>query len=198
MTRASPRSRKAYLDALERQRLLKAEQRATERRARQEVETGVSETVALGQARGEEFDAPTARDGRQKPVRRLSGIDWLQRQGVLSEGMMRAARDYADTWERAQGDDSIKSALAMSERVDGGPGAPSFAQSAKRLMASKRLAEMHRALGPANGLLRAVEDVFGRGMTPRQASRNGQEAAATQALAIAGLTLIASHMGHLK
>ena len=78
-------SRAAYLARLERERLIRVEQQGRARLEARQVAEGVAETVALSQARGAQFEAPPAARGeRQRPYRRLAGLDWLLRKGRLT------------------------------------------------------------------------------------------------------------------
>lgn len=186
------RSRHDYIAQLERKRLLRLERLERERQEREEVSQGVGETVSLGAERGEAFDVPKSRRGeRAKPVRRLTGIDWLERQGRLKEPLLTLARLYGKRYREANEAAPLKSCLA--ERAAGsGPPSPEVtaALAARRAVAASRLAVMRQHLAFEPSLVQALDLICGQEMTPREATRNGAEAARLEGLLMAALGII--------
>ena len=88
-------SRKAELARLERERLLRLEERARVRREALAVNEGVSETVTLSRARGSGVAAPSGARG-ESPYRRLAGLDWLSKKGRLNPAQRLAGGPKCD------------------------------------------------------------------------------------------------------
>ena len=186
-------SRHDYIAGLERKRLARLETRARERREREEVEAGVAESVNLGLSRGEAFDAPEPGKGaRTRPVRRMSGLGWLAKQGRMPPDLKRIGETYGDAYRVAQGEDSIRSCIGDTN--GGGSSVirmpPSFILVRMRQRARDDLAGMRARLGNEQSLIQAMDLICGDEKTPREASKNGADAAALEALLMAALRLL--------
>ena len=94
----------------EKRRLLEQERLQRERRDRQEVGAGIAERVGLGSERGEAFEnLRPVRKGRQPPVRRQTGLEWLAKKGRLTEGQLKAGEAYGEAWRMAAAEPRLKS-----------------------------------------------------------------------------------------
>lgn len=173
-------SRTAYLARLERERLLTAERRGKARLEAREVAEGVEETVALSLARGAAIEAPDGRRGeREKPYRRMTGLDWLARRGVLTDAQKAMGERYGACYRQARGGGSIGSTLDIKPGLgmaDGRPLANVVAQAEANLQASQRLARYRRRLHDQAALVAACDMICGEEMTPREATGHDRQA----------------------
>lgn len=177
--KASPRER------LEARRYVARQEQAATRE-------GIAERVTLGEGRGEGFAVPRQVPGRAPPVRRLSGLAWLANKGRLSPLQMRAGLAYAEAYQGAQPPPGLRSTL--DDTVGGRAGIDFAALQAamrRRLIHEARLARFRRKLGHQTDLLRALDTICGDEKTPREATANGQDAHALEAVLRVGLDLLA-------
>lgn len=187
----------AHVEARARQRAAAQAARDVAKAHQAQVDTGVTETVNLGSERGEAFDVPASTvPGRQKPVRRLSGVEWLHRQGKLSERRQRASEAYLAAYQGAMSVDGLRSCLGDHTPGNGNkPVAHLIASAEARARAIHTLRGHHRALMHQQDLIVACDLIVGQGKTPREASVNGAQAARLEGLVLVALDLIAVGMG---
>jgi len=187
----------AIIEARSRQRAAAQASREAAKAHQAQVDGGVSETIALGTQRGEVFDVPKDTvPGRQKPVRRLSGVEWLGRQGKLSERRQRASEAYLEAYQGAMSVDGLRSCLGEHTPGNGNkPVARIIASAEARARSVHDLRALHRALMHQEDLIIACDLIVGQGKTPREASVNGQQAARLEALTLVALDLIAVSIG---
>jgi len=164
-------SRAAYLARLERERLVRAEQQGRARRAAREVEEGVAESMALSRARGAEFEAPEpARGERQRPYRRLAGLEWLARKGRLTPAQKAADERYGECYRRARGEIAIGSTLDI--RPGGAAETPLtaiIARAEANTRARDALMQFRARLSRQPTLVSACDMICGEELTPREA-----------------------------
>lgn len=169
-------SRAAYLARLERERLMRAEQQGRARLEARRVAEGVAETVALSAARGAEFEAPpVARGERQRPYRRLAGLDWLLRKGRLTTAQKAAGERYGRCYRVAQG------AVAIASTLDVRPGGAAetpltavIARAEANARARDALDDYRETLRRQPSLVAACDMICGEELTPREAARGGE------------------------
>lgn len=168
-------SRAAYLARLERERLGRVEQQGRARLEARRVAEGVAETVALSAARGAEFEAPAVvRGERQRPYRRLAGLDWLHRKGRLSAAQRAAGERYGRCYRVAQGEVAIASTLDV--RPGGAAEAPLTAVIARaeaNARARDALRGYRETLRRQPSLVAACDMICGEELTPREAVHGG-------------------------
>ncbi len=184
-------SRKAELARLERERLLRLEERAKVRREALAVTEGVSETVALSRARGSGVAAPSGARG-ESPYRRLAGLDWLSKKGRLNLAQRMAGERYGACWRRAVAEARIASTLA---EPNGGYGSGTplnviIAQAEGRAQAEARLAFYRRKLGGQPDLVAACDAICGRELTPREVAGSEREVVKIEAVLGVALDLL--------
>lgn len=183
-----------------RQRLNVLATREAARVERGEVNAGIAETVTLAEAKGGEFEKPTQAPGRQPPVRRLSGLAWLSSKDRLSALQMRAGLAYAEAFQGSRPPTGPKSCL--NDAVGGSGVNVDFMalQRAmqRRLVYEARLARMRRRLGNQTDILKALDTICGEERTPREASANGQDAHALEAVLRVGLDLLAGEIPQVQ
>ena len=185
-------SRTAYLARLERERLSMLEQRARTRAESLAVAAGVEETVGLSAARGAGFEAPVRQRGeREKPYRRMAGLDWLARRGRIAAAQKQAGERYGAFYRRAGATPSIGSSLDVQPGTGGGtPIAAVLSQAEARAQASARLAELRRRLGCQPALVAACDLICGEELTPREAAGGEREAGRLEAVLDVALDLL--------
>lgn len=188
-------SRAAYLARMERERLTRLEQQGRARRLAREVAEGVAETVALSAARGAEFDAPEPALGeRQRPYRRLAGLDWLARKGRLSAAQKAAGERYGECYRRARGEIAIGSTLDIKP---GGaaetPLTAIIARAEANARARDALALFRARLSRQPTLVAACDMICGEELTPREAVQGGdRETYRLEAVLEVALDILAS------
>ena len=184
-------SRKLELARLERERLLRLEERAKARREAQAVTEGVSETVALSRARGSGVASPTGERG-QAPYRRLAGLDWLSKKGRLSPSQRLAGERYGICWRRAAAEARIASTLSDTQAgfSAGTPLGVVLNQAEARAQARARLAFYRKKLGDQRELVAACDAICGRELTPREAAASEREVAQVEAVLGVALDLL--------
>lgn len=157
------------------------EARATIRRV---VEAGVSETVALGEARGETFTRSTGTGS----VRRQTGIEFLAKAGKLKGDHLAAAIAYGQDYRAAHAPVSIRSNLGDHEPSGQGPNLDAIMGAAnKRAMAAQRLSNMRACMGNTATMVRACDLILGLEQTPREAGGNALGAAVLTSLMLAAI-----------
>lgn len=170
------------LEGIERARL----QRLEARRSAKETREGIDETVALQEARGAEFTGK----GR---VRRMTGLEWLERQGRITDLQRDLGERYGAEYRTWAGEARMKSCLAESNPVSVDPSLYDITVAAhRRTLAWARLNTYRRQVGNVPGLVGALDAICGEEKTPREACRNGAEAKAMTELAVAALQLLES------
>lgn len=185
---------------LERQALRAEEQAQRQRAEEAAVIVGMMETTSLEEARGAAFLHPEPKRGekRRKPIRRLSGLEWLHRKGKITDQELAAGEVYGGLYRAAHAAPSIRSNLNQSPG-GGSDSASTIGRQIKaanrRLKAGERLTLLHARLGYNADLITALDAVAGREQTPREASPDGREAAILGALAKAALGMLATMDG---
>lgn len=190
---------KHYLARQERDRLRRVESQAKARLAAREVLEGVAETTALDEGRGAEFLRPTMRRGeRQKPVRRMTGLEWLYSRSpprITAEAKAVGER-YGALWRAAEADPAIRSNADDSITGAGGdPVGAAFVVACGRVDAERRLNHLREVIASQSDLVAALDLICGKELTPREASINGAAAARLESLLIVALDLL---VGRIK
>ena len=187
-------SRTAYLARLERERLSMLERRAEARAESRAVATGVDETVALSAARGAAFEAPARQRGeRERPYRKLAGLEWLARRGRIAAAQKSAGERYGACYRKARAEPSIGSTLEVQPEAGGGTAITAvLAQAEARAQARARLAELRRRLGRQPSLVAACDLICGEELTPREAAGGEREAGRLEAVLEVALDLLAA------
>lgn len=157
------------------------------------VRSAVDETISLGISRGEEFVRPTQERGEGiKPVRRLSGLDWLWSKKRLSAAQMAAGLRYGDEWRRAT-DIRVKSSLQEGCGGDGDP-----VQEERR----KAQSELRKAWGALHGhgvMIDLCNRVAGEGERVRDIAKGvDEEARRLEAILGIALDLLGIHYGIVR
>lgn len=182
------------LATIERQRNLKEER---QRKAREEdaaLERLRVETLTLAEMRGEVLDAPKAGRGeRQKPMRRVAGLDHLKARGTIDDDLKAAGERYGAVYRLAMGEASIRSIL--NRDIQGGDGRDVMRAAERSAQARAKLEMYRRQLHGAYGLIGACDVVCGLEKTPREASKDGHEAATLTALLVVALTILCEASG---
>jgi len=182
----------------ERLRLL--EQRAAAQREARAVADGVSETVELSEARGAAFEQDAARSGRREALyRRRTGLDWLISKGRITDSQWAAGQRYGTVWRRVASSDAIASTLdvRMGGGAVGGPPLDAIlARAEVSAHAAARLESFRRAVAAQATMVRALDLVCGRELTPREATQNEREAGKLEAVLVVALDILASSGPH--
>lgn len=170
---------RADLAKAQRRREIEAAGREARTLERQEVTAGIDETVALGEARGGEFERPQAGRGeRDKPVRRHTGVSWLISQGKLTTPQYVAAMIYGSDYRRVMSPPGLRSCLGDHTPGGDGPTLASIAASANATTAAReRLARAMAKLSGQRDLIDAMNVICGDELTPREAGGNALGAA---------------------
>lgn len=180
----------------ERERLLEEERRANAKAEAQEVIDGVEETVTLSEGRGEVFLHPRPERGtRAKPIRRMSGLEWLHSKGRVDDDQKTAGERYGSAYRRAMDEASIKSIL--DDSVSGrGQNLAALLQHAEGTKHAKdKLAMYRRQLSNQANLIRACDLICGEERTPREATADGHEAGKLEAALVIALDLMTHASG---
>lgn len=168
------------------------ERAAAERRA---VESGVDETVALGEARGETFTRSTG----TRAVRRQTGLEFLANARKLSGERIKHASRYAYAWAAAHAAPPLRSVLCDTVRGGEGPSIEQIgANGAARVSAQNYLFGVAVILGHQRDLLGALSVILGEGKTPREAGGNALGAAVYTSNVLIALDLLAAHAAALN
>jgi hypothetical protein len=156
-----------------------------------EVSTGVDETVALAEGRGEAFERPKQRPGeRQKPVRRLNGVALLVSRGVLSTELAAVATAWGDLWRQGYGDPPLRSCINDSIGGGGDPTGSALVAAQARVVAQRRLRAMSGHIEAVPALYGALTAICGVGLTCRQYGLTDKGALVVQTNLIAALELM--------
>ena len=179
-----------------RQRLLRLEAQAKAREAEASLIESVEQTVALGEARGDEYDKPKQRRGEgRKPVRRLDGLEWMLSQSRITADQYEAGKRYGDAFRKAIPTAPIRSILNRDVTSGGGCSvAHLLAAAEERVYAAEKLAMYRRQLGDHRHLTSVCDRVCGEEKTPRQAADNGRGAEAVEAVLVIALDLLIDHL----
>jgi hypothetical protein len=167
--------------------------RARARAESRAVAAGVEETVALSAARGAGIEAPApARGGRDRPYRKLPGLEWLARRGRIAAAQKSAGERYGACYRRARAEPSIGSTLDVQPEGGGGTAISAvLAQAEARVQAAARLEELRRRLGSQPALVAACDLICGQELTPREAAGGDREAGRLEAVLEVALDLLA-------
>jgi hypothetical protein len=178
----------------ERERLLAIEQRAQARAEASEVLAGVTETVALSEARGSAFETPERARARNGPYRRQPGLDWLARKGRLSPDQKAAGERYGACYRRAKSEGSIPSTLDVKPRSSA-PGGTSLnavlARAEGTAQAAAKLVAYRRQLLNQTDLITVCDLICGQELTPREAADCDREAGRLEAVLGVALDILA-------
>jgi len=125
--------------------------------------------------------------GARAPVRRLSGLESLQRRGRISRSQRAAGEAYGAVWRRSRSEASLPSSLAAETSLGLGgarrapdPGRGLTAAEA-RLRARHHLAALRR---------RPCDRICGQELTPREAAGGDREAGRLEAVLAIALDLL--------
>jgi hypothetical protein len=178
-----------HMALAERRRLLAEEAKAKARADAQAVEAGVAETLALGVARGEAAHAPGPdRGGRPRPSRRLTGLQWAAQHGGFTEDELAAGDRYGAAYRAVAAEPALQSCLTVPEGGGMDP-ARQIALAHWRAAQRDRLTRYRTLLGHPR-LIAACDLVAGMELTPRQASKDGHQAATLVELLSVALGLL--------
>lgn len=170
-----------------------ADRRAKEREADRRLEYGISpDTITIAAARGEPITEFPARPGeREKPPKRLSGLDWLWLKGRITVAQMGAGLKYGDDY-RLSTDLSIRSGSNFDR--SGGDGTTS---QEIRMEAQRRLAAVQRhGLNGHVDLIDLCNRVAGEGKRLRDlVNGDDQEATKKEAVFKVALDMLVRHFG---
>jgi len=157
-----------------------------------EVSTGVDETVALAEGRGEAFERPKHRPGeRAKPVRRLNGLAYLVSRKVLSTELAQIGEAWGDLYRQAYGDPPLRSCINDSIGGGGDPTGSALIAAQARVVAQRRIRAMSGHIEAVPALYGALAAIAGIGLTPRQFAGGGEkQALVVQTNLIAALELM--------
>lgn len=156
-----------------------------------EVSTGVDETVALAEGRGEVFERPKQRPGeRAKPVRRLNGLAYLVSRKVLSTELAQIGEAWGDLYRQAYGDPPLRSCINDSVGGGGDPTGSALVAAQARVVAQRRLRAMSGHIEAVPALWGALVAVAGIGLTPRQFAGTDKAALVVQTRLVDALELM--------
>lgn len=130
------------------------------------------------------------------PVRRLSGLESLQRRGRISRSQRAAGEAYGAVWRRSRSEGAIPSSLSAGAALGlpaGGaspdPGRGLTAAEA-RLRARHHLAALRRRLKDHPALVGACDRICGQELTAREAAGGDREAGRLEAVLAIALDLL--------
>lgn len=196
---AKPARKPSHLESMaqrEREALAEEERRAAAKAEGEAVRAGVSETRQLSEDRGAAFHAPPTRRGeREKPIRRMSGLEWLHSKGRVDDDQKTAGERYGSAYRRAMDEASIKSIL--DDSVSGrGQNLAALLQHAEGTKHAKdKLAMYRRQLSNQANLIRACDLICGEERTPREATADGHEAGKLETALVIALDLMTHASG---
>lgn len=178
----------------EREANLKAERQAKARNEALAVATGVSETIGLGEQRGEAFDRPKPkRGGATPPARRLNGLEWLMSGKKLTAEQYKAGVKYGAVYVRASKLGHLRSCLDDSVTGAGDNSPAQILAHAYGTAAAEAALRRYRAiLGNQTQLIAVCDAICGEGMTPRETARDGHQASTNIAVLRIALDLLAT------
>lgn len=157
---------------------------------------GISEEVmTLAMSRGEEITRfPVAPGEKEKPVRRLGGLDWLWFKGRIDSFQMGAGLKYGDLYRLAN-DVSLRSSANMV--VSGGDGVATLERRADSLKDLERARS--RGLNGHTELIALCDSVAGEGRRVRELANNREpDSQRIEARLVVALDLLAIHYGMVK
>lgn len=169
---------------LERQEIRRQDEAANDQR--------FAENVALDAARGELAVVPPKRGEARKPQRRLTGIEWMQSKGLLTDLQAQGLVIYGIDYRTAVTDITIRSGLDSTVRGGEAPD-PGRAQQDAR----KRLDDAQKlALHSQSEIIVCCNMIAGQQLTPREAAEGlwRHQARMEVTTSIAG-SLLARHYG---
>lgn len=182
-----------------RRRLIVLEAREKARIIAAEVEEGISETSALAEERGGAFVRPkVGRGDLQKPIRRMSGLEWLltREPARITQDQKAMGERWGALWRVATGEASVRSCMNDSVGSGAGVSVKAVKHSAEaRVLAGEKLDELNLMLLNQGRLLRALTEVCGRELTPREASRDGHDALQLECLVCVALDMLVEGAG---
>jgi hypothetical protein len=156
-----------------------------------EVSTGVEETVALAEGRGEAFERPKQRPGeRAKPVRRLNGLAYLVSRKVLTTELAQIGEAWGDLYRQAYGDPPLRSCINDSIGGSSDPTGSALVAAQARVVAQRRLRAMSGHIEAVPDLWGALVAIAGIGLTPRQFAGTEKAALVAQTRLIDALELM--------
>jgi hypothetical protein len=156
-----------------------------------EVSTGVDETVALGEGRGDQFQKPVQRAGeRTKPVRRLNGLAYLVSRKVLTTELAQIGETWGDLYRQAYGDPPLRSCINDSIGGGGDPTGSALVAAQARVVAQRRLRAMSGHIEAVPALWGALVAIAGIGLTPRQFAGTEKAALVVQTRLVDALELM--------
>lgn len=136
------------------------------------------------------------RTGERPPVRRLSGLESLQRRGRISRSQRAAGEAYGAVWRRSRAEGSLPSSLSAEASLGLGRGmsAPDpgrgLTAAEARLRARHHLAGLRRRLKDHPALVAACDRICGQELTPREATGADREAGRLEAVLAIALDLL--------
>lgn len=184
---------KADLAVIERRQNLARERHARQKAEETAIEAGMVETATLHELRGTPIErAPQKRGESRKPMRRLTGLQWLKGKKKLTEAQYEAGEKYGAVYRKAKGEAAIKSIL-NEERGGGGFNLKAVLAEAEQVAQAQAVLRNYRnQLMGEPSLILACDRICGEERTPRECSRNGSEAEAQEALLLAALNMLAA------
>lgn len=177
-----------------RARLRVIEAREHARKVAAEIREGVNETTALSEGRGTEFVKPKTLPGLPSPpLRRKTGLEWLRSRKPerITEAQKLIGERWGILWRASTGDVPIR--IAMIGDTIGGGGDPIWSQltaSESRIKAAEKLAEMNAIIFGNVSMVRALTEICGRELTPREASADGHAALKLECLCCVALDMM--------
>lgn len=179
----------ALMERKQREANVRLERQTAHRAEALAVSRGVEETVGLRQERGEAFEAPKPKTaGRAAPVRRLTGLQWLNRRGALNPRQLEAGEKYGAVYREANREVSLRSILDREVR---GEPTGDMLRLAERANQARAVLNRYRTWVGYGQLITACDLICGEELTPRQAGGNGAKADTLEALLIVALDLLA-------
>lgn len=179
----------ALMERKQRQTNVRLEQAAAARAEAIAVSRGISETVGLRAEEGEVFEAEEPKmKGRASPLRRMTGLQWLNRRGALNPRQLEAGEKYGAVYREANREVSLRSVL--DREVRGEPTGDMLRQ-AERANQARAVLNRYRTWIGYGQLTNACDLICGEELTPRQAGGNGAKADTLEALLIVALDLLA-------
>lgn len=170
-----------------------------------EVQEGLSETVALERARGEEVEISNRAEERGRVrVRSRDGLESLARAGALSPAQFRAGMLYRDLYEAADPERDLRSQMNSPAFMAGGRSAGGHvtpeAWAARRARLAQTIAQIETKVRVADRNDRAVQalrEVAGHARCVSHISKGGGGQAAFRRSLILALDIVAIHFGIL-
>lgn len=183
-----------------RRRLLDQERRERNRVEENALEARLTETQALGENRGAEYEREGQKRGEaRKPIRRLSGLYWLHKKGRIDADQLAAGVRYGAAYRRAGGEGRIRSILDREVHTGSERTIADLVEHSEAVANAKlKLAMYRRMLSNQPGMVRACDRICGEELTPREASINGKTAEGVEAVLRVALDLLIQHLAPAK